>query len=297
MIPSIEGYYGTWDQTGMPPVNPNDPNYKTELANWEAQVEAMLADLQSKGLQTVDLSFVAFSADLQSVGGIQFNNDPATNQVMMAYFIEAAHAKGMEVKVSVGGASGQPFPSQSDPNYQQKISAMIQSMAQFLKDNHIDGLDVDNEDLDPNTAQGQIDFIKGIRSDMGADFKMSYTVEGCFAASESYYKQILQAVLPDLDGVNLMAYDVFWSGYKFQDDIAMLESFGIPASKIMLGVFPVGTSAGQTPAQIQAMAEYAKENGLQGMFYWDINQDYENENGQGKDAGIDAIDAGYGIHV
>ena len=64
---------------------------------------------------------------------------------------------------------------------------------------------------------------------MGKDKLISYTLPATGELHEPY-KTILSTVHSDLDAVNVMAYDVYWSGYDPIKDFESFESIGVDKS-------------------------------------------------------------------
>ncbi len=68
--------------------------------------------------------------------------------------------------------------------------------------------------------------IKECRAQLGPDQLISYTLPGT-GELHNPYKSVLSASHEYLDAVNIMAYDVYWSGYDVLQDISDIEALGL----------------------------------------------------------------------
>lgn len=252
-----------------------------------AQIDAMLLDAnQHSGV--IDVSFGNFDPNGNFI-------PPQTQAGVMAELEKDASARGIKLKISLGGANGPiNIPAPGSANYQSFMATAGATLGSFAKENGFSGVDLDIEGLtNPTPAldvQQQVDLIHALREGLGSSASITYTVEGTLPASLNY-QQIIQESLKngDLTAVNLMAYDTYWSGYDFKTDIATLQSWGLSNNQIILGAFPYSPSGGgNSIEQIQEMAQYAKDNGI-AMSFWDINNDYDGASGYSQDAGELAI--------
>ena len=82
-----------------------------------------------------------------------------------------------------------------------------------------------------------------------------------------------------------MAYD-YAPGYSYQQDVQALVAMGTPVSKISVGLMPGMDDVGvmTSLADITAAAQYIKQNGLEGIMFWDLNRDFLNITGLGASA-------------
>lgn len=207
---------------------------------------------------------------------------PDVSRSVMEEIVKDAQARGISLKISLGGAAGAvilPDPSINRAYYENAGS----SLAAFMQQYGFSGVDLDIENF--NTTASQVALIESFRDHLGSAAQITYTVEGTLPLSMNY-QQVIQACKGILTAVNLMAYDTFWSGYDFKEDIATLQSWGLENSQIILGVFPEagGKEGGNTLEQIREMAKFAKTEGLQ-VSFWDINNDFYGETNLPKNAG------------
>jgi len=185
--------------------------------------------------------------------------------------IEAVHKAGGRVKVAFGGAL---YSMSLAINDQATAEQFCDSVAQMRDEYHIDGIDLDIED-GGTSAQLQIHVLKSCREKLGPDFLITYTLPALSSNVEPWMGTIRDGG-QFLDYINVMAYDVYWTGYDYVMDIEALEAIGIAKSKIVLGIMPGHHDAGNEYTSIedaQTAALFAKEQGLGGVMTWDINRD------------------------
>jgi len=185
--------------------------------------------------------------------------------------IEAVHQAGGLVKVAFGGAL---YSMSLAINDQATAEEFCDSVVQMREEYHIDGIDLDIED-GGTSAKLQIHVLKSCREKLGPDFLITYTLPALSSNVEPWMGTIRDGG-QFLDYINVMAYDVYWTGYDYVMDIEALESIGIAKSKIVLGIMPGHHDAGNEYTSIedaQTAAIFAKEQGLGGVMTWDINRD------------------------
>jgi GH18 family chitinase len=113
---------------------------------------------------------------------------------------------------------------------------------------------------------------------------ISYTPKS--PASTTFpYDQVIQGAYPYLSAILIMAYD-YAPGYTYQQDVSNLIKMGVPASKISVGLMPGMDDVGveTSLANITTAAQFVEQNGLQGLMFWDLNRDLENQTGLGASA-------------
>lgn len=98
-----------------------------------------------------------------------------------------------------------------------------------------DGIDFDVEDA--TAGDIQIAVIKACRQALGPNKLISYTLPGTGELHDPY-GAVIKATHNDIDAVNVMAYDVYWSGYDPLTDFADIEDLGVAKEKIVFGIMP-----------------------------------------------------------
>lgn len=262
-------------------------------AYWESWSPDPISEITAMKLNILDVAFITFN----SLGNNQFSiNGPQCIQGALPQFISEAHASGMKVKVSVGGAT---FPLSGILTSTEAAQGMASALASFVNDNSLDGVDFDIEDYP--AVENQVALIKATRG-LLPNALISYTSKTP-AASTAPYDQIIPQIVPYISYVSLMCYDsgsntsagytgpVSSSGYSYVVDVQGLIGLGVPASLICLGFMPGLDDMGvMTSLQyISDAAKYVLENGLAGVMYWDANRDLMNITGLGAQATADTI--------
>ena len=184
--------------------------------------------------------------------------------------ITEVHDQGGVVKVAFGGAMAAMI------NYittDAEAKAFCKTLAKVAKDTGIDGVDFDVEAAAPLDVQESM--FKHCRQELGKDAWISYTIPGTGELVQPY-KTVLKDMHDYFDNVNLMAYDVYWSGYDVHKDIEEIAKLGVPMSKIVWGIMPGRHDAMSEYTTVQDAVDagrYAKEQGMAGVMYWDVNRD------------------------
>jgi GH18 family chitinase len=168
-------------------------------------------------------------------------NDPTLgpdSDSAVARIVDGAHAKGVRVLISIGGASGgsEKIAALLAPA---SVQAFAQKLDAFIDAHNLDGLDVDVEGDPVDSNYGP--FIDLMSSKMKAKGKLLTAAYGTW-----FGDRIPSSALQKLDFVNVMSYDHCGSWTKpcahapYDQSIADLDYFakdrGMPASKVVLGV-------------------------------------------------------------
>jgi len=249
--PYVESYWESW-------------NFKDFPDDFAAKLEDVPASPvgASSGVNVIDLSFGDYSPGL---GGLE-----APEEIIRAG-IEAIHAAGGLVKIAYGGAL------YSMSQYIQTLDdakTFCKGLKETFNEFGVDGLDLDIED-GGTSAEIQAAVIKECRKELGEEAHITYTIPA-LVSNVSPWKETLQSTADVLDAVNVMAYDVYWTGYNFEMDIAGLNEVGITNDKIVWGLMPGHHDAGNEYTSLEdarAAASYVKESGLAGLMTWSLNRD------------------------
>ncbi len=201
-------------------------------------------------------------------------------------YVDACHAKGIKVKVSLGGAGGQGIYNNTwDQLTPSNVPDVAKGLAQFCKDNNLDGIDFDYEEQKSSAQREQVGQL--IRFFKQADPTLQASICTCAGNDGSgnyvwsqYLSEILDASKnPDgscpVDRIYVMSYD-----YNMGTSAATLAAdekfmlawktlgakYGIDPAHISIGVDP--TDPGMTDADRAAFIKFAYLNGFStGM--WD----------------------------
>ncbi len=276
-----------------PPAPKTDIENSVWVKNWGPMPD--LNDLPP-GVNTINL----FVGALDFVNGkwIIDQCGQMTNAQIKAY-VAAAHAKGINVKLSIGGAGGQAaYNNTWDQITDGNVEKMGQDLADFCKSEGLDGVDFDYEEQKSSAQRKQVgELIKAFKT---ADPTLQASV--CTCADEGWAKdlgEILDAAGKNADGSSLvdriyvMSYDFGQIGgssaateqaeEKFMTDWATFAAqYGISHSQISLGTDPGdGTPAHpgdgvMTVADREKLLKFAADEGFSTAL-WD-QLDYQEKN-------------------
>jgi hypothetical protein len=261
-----------------PPPPSSGPLIESYWESWNSADP--LNDIVNMHVDVINIAFGNFTttgAHTFVVAGLD------ASAATITQFVTLAHNAGKKVKISIGGAT---YPIAPQLQTTQDAVGMAQAIAQYVQQNNLDGVDFDIEDY-PAPAL-QIALIQNTRQLLGSNALISYTPKS--PASTTYpYDQVIQGAYQYLTDIAIMAYD-YAPGYNYQQDVSALIAMGVPASKINVGLMPGMDDVGVTTslADITAAAQYIKQNGLEGIMFWDLNRDFENATGLGVDAATNA---------
>ena len=254
-------------------------SYKDSWQNFDQNtIDKMLDEMH---VDVINVSFATFSStgnNTFTVGGVE------CSETDLEYLISAAHERGIKVKIAVGGAS---YGLSGLLKTSADAQGMASALADYVQKYGFDGVDLDIEDYP--SADLQIDLIKDLREALGDEALISYTAKA--PASTTYpYSDVIKGAYQYLDGINIMAYD-YGPGYDYKQDVEALLDWGVPSQIIKIGLMPGSDDMGTYTSQedIKEAAEYAEEKGLSGVMTWDMDRDYTNEDGLGKDVATDTI--------
>ncbi len=123
-----------------------------------------------------------------------------------ASIITNAHAAGVKVLISVGGA-GSSFAGAAGPTYR---ATFISNLVQFAASRGYDGIDVDWEPLVAGDAANFTNLVISLRAAMNAA-----NPQWLLTAATASQPGLYAAVQDRLDQINLMTYDLSgpWSGW------------------------------------------------------------------------------------
>jgi len=181
---------------------------------------------------------------------VAFVNPDAVGAVAMpdglAEVVQAAHAKGVKVLISIGGAGADAGRYSSLLGDAALTDAFVGHLVQAMEDHDLDGVDVDIEGdvLDGKSvdaAQYEA-FVTKLGTALRAKSKLTTAALGGWFAGH-----VTNAAVQQLDFLNVMSYDAFgtWSASPGQhspyqmalDDFAFWTGVkGMPADRVVVGV-------------------------------------------------------------
>lgn len=270
--------------------------FETYVNWWDSQWQSMIDSMPMHSGMTINIAFDNWGLPL----------DPATEERIVALVKEirkAAIAKGISpdsinIKLSFGGAT-YGMPSLNSPQDAQALANQLSGVLQYFKTTY--GIDFSGIDLDIesgyNQAQYVADFIHDLRANIG-DKVLSLTIPGQAWAGLYYQLATDPNVQDDLSYFQIMEYDI-WQGTSTlkdqieadldvylgpvgtKDPVMGLDCWGIPPSKLRLGLMPGKDDMGHTldPKAAEELAQFAKTKGLSGVMIWDTFRDGEKVTG------------------
>jgi len=196
------------------------------LPSWNGEVSAV----QFNKLTHVNYAFLLPNAD----GSLK----PIENPAKLQNLVSTAHASGVQVIISVGGwLDGNPGVFVSIGNNAGYTSAFATNLVNFVNQYGLDGVDIDWEHPDANSANGYASVMQRLATEMHNRGKLLTTA----VAGGTWAGPYIQAsVLSNVDMLNIMAYDDTppnHSTYSLaSQSISYWRGRGLAASKIVLGV-------------------------------------------------------------
>jgi chitinase len=204
-------------------------------------------------------------------------NYNGVNPTQERALIAAAHAHNVLALLSIGGAGDNNWSTGcSAANRATLIAAVINQIQTF----GYDGVDLDIEE---GPFVGTADFNACVQAFYGA-LKATTTAAGkapevTLDTDPSWEGAYMPPIAPYVDLFNLMSYgDTCASNCaSVATSIANLTKHGIPASQLTLGVgMDPGMPQATNTADCALQSQYAAANGLGGMMWWSVQDDYDN---------------------
>lgn len=215
-------------------------------ASWHSGI------LPASAVQYSHLTHILVAFSFPNSDG-SLTNDPG---IPFATLVQAAHAQGVKVLISLGGAgSSSNFPAATSDSTMR--STLISNIASFLQVNEYDGVDLDWE-TPANTAEtAQLTaLVKELRAQFDL-FHPAWLITMAVPPTNWGGQHFdFAGLLGSVDWFNVMCYDFYgsWSGYAGHDSplcqpaadptqagsdstsVVYLKSRGVPAPKIVLGI-------------------------------------------------------------
>lgn len=208
----------------------------TYLPTWKGAFPASINSFDARKVTHICIAF----ANPDAAGNLIVTDNA---QAGVATVVNAAHAKGAKVMISIGGWNC-PIATYSDL-LKNKKAAFVASILKYVADNNLDGVDVDLEgnvvDGTNVTAAGYEAFIVSLGDGLHAVNKE------ISAALANWFSQYITTTASNkLDFINMMAYDLAIAPQNpagphspmswAQDNFNNWRNKGVAASKLVLGV-------------------------------------------------------------
>ena len=184
--------------------------------------------------------------------------------------VDALHGHGAQVKISFGGAT---FSMASHISSEAQAKEFAKKVRDLMDQNNLDGVDFDCEAGTPSNIQ--IAVLKHCHEMIGENRVISYTIPGEALHMEPYHTVVEQGH-PYINSLNIMCYDVYWTGYDPKKDFERAMALGVPKEKIVWGVMPGQHDASTEYTKLEdaiEFAEYVRDTGMAGVMVWDVNRD------------------------
>ena len=215
-------------------------------------------------VNTVSLAFSnLFPGNVTCNGFLQKSN--SEDDIRAGIAAIKANSPGTKVILSVIGT---PNPEVGWNNGITDPTAFGQWLAYFTGDWGLDGIDIDNEDLNSNPGQPFVDTVRAMRAAMPDQM---ITLDTYIFERD---KDVIAELRDDLTGINTMAYFLDLASMK-----ELVESYAtvIDPGKIWIGVKAdkVGPiSQGTSLADTKALAAWNPSAGPKaGMMLWNLSSD------------------------
>jgi hypothetical protein len=204
----------------------------------------------------------------------KFYDPKHPNETYLQKFVEECHAKGIAVKMSLGGSSAGWSGSTWDALKVLGVQACANTLTAFCKANQLDGIDFDFEEWgqpDQTALEQSVgELIKAVKAQ-----EPSLQTSLCTNAGFSTWKEHMQNILDaskdsqghcGVDRMYIMSYyDPLQSEQTWVNEWAdwLKENYGFSPSQISVGLDNVDASA----YDIEQFAQWAKEQGYS-TCYW-----------------------------
>mmetsp|Transcript_18681 Transcript_18681/g.33801 ORF Transcript_18681/g.33801 Transcript_18681/m.33801 type:complete len:324 (-) Transcript_18681:182-1153(-) len=271
----IEGYWESWNMD--------------KTTDYASSFSKIIYGAVGSGahLNVVDLSFgdYTFGRDSENritIGAINDQTAPdghSYNVDKLKADINAVHSKGGIVKLSFGGADISMSHAITSNSAADKF---VEEVVAVVAQNDFDGVDFDVEDGKPS-AELQVYLFNKLRASLPSHKTISYTIPA-LAEKDEPYKEVLEQAGKSFSAVNVMAFDVYWSGYNAIADFKTFVSLGIPMNKIVWGIMPGCSDDPNEFTSVDTAKKIAQEvlsNGLKGAMFWSLNRDTNHRSQRG----------------
>lgn len=230
------------------------------------------------GVNTINI----FEGKIDFVNGQWIIDGLDWSSAQLTQYIDACHAKGITVKISLGGAGGQAIYNNTwDQLNSSNVAQMGQGLAAFCKQLGVDGIDFDYEEQKSDEQRTLVGQLIGYFKQSNPDLQVSVCTcagnEGPNSQWPQYLSQILDAAKATyggtcpVDRIYVMSYDYSMgsSAATLAADETFMENwatfgaqYGIDPSQISVGVDPTEGNCGLTEADRAAYLHFAKEHGF-----------------------------------
>lgn len=262
----------------------NNPQYTTYITTWGPnpveQVQAMINSGAINSNTMVDLAFASYNwnpNDPNEIPGMSGITSAQLTQV-----VNLIHQAGGKVSLSIGG-SNSAYNYYGSTMYGQP-EEVANCINQAVKYYGFDGVDFDVEDqasqVPSDFATNQAEVVNTLRS-MNPNVFISLTLPAQAWGAGDYQQQLVNLTIGNINAFVPMEYDLWMAPsnsyvQQVESDISYyINNWGVPPSKIMLGLMPGTDDSNQnlTLDDATQLAQWAKSQGLYGVMTWDADND------------------------
>lgn len=244
----------------------------------------------------VNLAFLSSSSsnpfNLVLSGAIAATDSSFTNSAIEA--IKAMQHKGQKVLISFGGGT---MDSNAYRSLSEDTARLADSLASFVKNNQLDGVDIDYEDTAAftgqagyNGAQFLVSFTQELRKRLPSpDYIISHAPQPPYLEQGGYmagYIEVVEQAGQDIDWLNVQFYNnPPWSANPDQIVSSYLNYTKLPnmsPEKVIAG-FPVtqnDAGSGYMPVQTiinEVIKPIQQQSSLGGIMNWQFSSDHNGD--------------------
>ncbi len=244
----------------------------------------------------VNLAFLSSSSsnpfNLVLSGAIAATDSSFTNSAIEA--IKAMQHKGQKVLISFGGGT---MDSNAYRSLSEDTARLADSLASFVKNNQLDGVDIDYEDTAAftgqagyNGAQFLVSLTQELRKRLPSpDYIISHAPQPPYLEQGGYmagYIEVVEQAGQDIDWLNVQFYNnPPWSANPDQIVSSYLNYTKLPnmSSKKVIAGFPVtqnDAGSGYMPVQTiinEVIKPIQQQSSLGGIMNWQFSSDHNGD--------------------
>lgn len=276
--------------------------FETYLESWDGNWQKKLDSMPINKNTVIDIAFASYNFGSDgTLGGLQ----GGMTQADITNIINQVHAKGGQVKISLGGANPAYYISHGNgwPNSNTMANGIISAINKYK----FDGVDFDVEDSPPpsNLADVTSQVIQQVRQACpSTDLTLTMPGQGW---SNPQWVNLAKECAPSVNRISFMEYPLWIdpngqgagkpNSYVQQiewDVNYYMQNWGIPKDKVQIGIMPGSdgtTSNDMTLNDAIQVAQFAKDNGMAGVMSWDMERDSAGVDGAASYAYSSAIES------
>jgi chitinase len=237
-------------------------------------------------INVVNIAFADYTFSRDSSGRISIGylnsqisgNGKPFDVDMLKSAIATLQAKGAKVKLAFGGAT---FSMSTAIKSRSDVDTFVRNVVEAVNQFNLDGVDFNVEDGN-TSADLQVYLFSQLYNNLSCSKMVSYTIPAMSQQSQPY-KQVIQQAAQYLSSVNIMAFDVYWSGYDTLADLNEVKALGSMLDNKLVWVVMIGCH--DAPNEFTSVADASdiatkiKTRGFAGVSIWSFNRDTNHRTG------------------